>query len=99
MIYSPGDARVKSPKLLIEPAPLERPPKVRSRVVFEVLVNSRGRICDVHIIKAQDRQTALRVGHYVGDNFHFTPARLKGKPVAARLKLVLDERGTVSVER
>jgi hypothetical protein len=98
-IYSPGDARVKGPKFQSELAWVERPPKVSSRVVFEVLVNSAGRICDVHIIKAPDRETALRVGHYVGDHLRFTPASLKGKPVAARLKLVLDEHGTVRVER
>jgi hypothetical protein len=98
-IYSPADAGVKGPKLQIETAPVERLPKVRSRVVFEVLVNSTGRICDIQILKAPDRETALRVGHYVGDYFRFTPASLKGRPVAARLKLVLDEHGTVSVER
>lgn len=97
-IYSGGEPGIKGAKLL-EPVPLERPPRIKSRVVFEVLVNSAGRICDVHIITAPDRDTAFRVGRYVGENLHFTPARFEGKPVAARLKLVLDEHGRVSTEK
>lgn len=98
-IYAPGDGRVNGPKFQSELVFVEPPPKVSSRVVFEVLVNSTGRICDIHIIKAPDRETAFRVGHYIGDHFRFTPASLKGKPVAARLKLALDEHGRVSTEK
>lgn len=98
-IYSPLDAGVKGPKFQGELSPVEPPPKVRSGVLFEVLVNSGGRICDIQIIRAPDRETAFRVGRYVGENFHFTPARLRGKPVAARIKLLLDEHGKVSAEK
>lgn len=98
-IYSAADAGVKGPKLQSEVAFGERPPKVSFPVVFEVLINSAGRICDVHIINAPDREAAFRVGRYVGDHFRFTPASLKGKPIAARLTLVLDQRGRVTLPK
>jgi hypothetical protein len=61
--------------------------------VFEIIINSAGRICEIHVVKAPDRETARQLAEHVADYFRFSPATLEGKPVAARLRLVFDEKG------
>ncbi len=94
-IYSPAEDHIKTPKLQIVQGS-EKPIKSTSPVVFDAVINSTGRICDIHVVKAPDRETARQLGHYVGDYFRFSPATLEGKPVAARLRLVFDEKGKLA---
>ena len=94
-IYSPAEDHIKTPKFQIVQG-LEKPMKVSSPAVFDVLINPRGRICDIHVIKAPDRETARQLGHYIGDYFRFNPATREGKPVAARVRVVFDTQGKVS---
>jgi hypothetical protein len=95
-IYTVGEDHVKPPKLHIEQSERVRLPKITSNVICEVLINSEGRICDIRIIKAPDRQTARQVGMYIGENFRFTAATREGKSVAAKVPIVFDSSGKFS---
>ena len=97
-IYTPGEEHVKPPRLRIERGPLEKPLKSSARAVFEVVINSAGSICDVRALKAPDRDTAQQLAEDIADNFRFTPATRKGKPVAVRFKVVFDVQGKVGTE-
>jgi len=92
-IYTVGGDHVEPPKihnLHVEGVEL---PKTTSNVICEVLINSKGRICDIRIIKAPDRQTAFQVGRYIGENFRFAPVTHEGKSVAAKVRIVFDSSG------
>ena len=96
LIYSPGQDHVKAPRLEVMHPLSGKPANPASRVVFDVVINSAGRICEIHVVNAPDHETARRFGHYVGDNFRFSPAMRQGKPVAARFRIVFDAAGKVS---
>jgi hypothetical protein len=92
-IYSPGKAGVKDPKLQMERQSPDAPITVRYPIVLELIINSAGKICDIHVLKATDPETAKRLIEHVTDNFRFTPATRKGKPVAARFTVVFNPPG------
>src|ERR1700731_904779 len=60
-VYSPGDDHVKAPKFQVLHGPREEPVRVTSRVVFDIIINSAGRICEIHVVKAPDRETARQL--------------------------------------
>jgi hypothetical protein len=92
-IYTVGEDHVKPPKIHIVHSERERLPATTSSVICEVLINSEGRICDIRIIKAPDRQTARQVGMYIGENLRFSAATREGKSVAAKVPIVFDSSG------
>ena len=96
-IYSPGEDHVKAPKLRIVRLAVEQPLTFKRSVMSDVLVNSEGRICDIHIINAPDRETALQVGTYIGEHFRFSPATRDGKSVAVLVRVVVDNAGEVTL--
>ncbi len=98
IIYMPGQEHVKAPKLRIERGSLEQPLRSSSRAVFEVVINSVGTICEVRALKAPDRETAQKLAEHIADSFRFSPAIRKGKPVAARFRVIFHVQGTVETE-
>lgn len=98
-IYTVGEDHVKPPKIHNLHVVGVELPTITSNVICEVLINSEGRICNVRIIKAPDRQTAFQVGNYIGENFRFTPATREGKSVAARVPIVLDTSGKFTMSQ
>lgn len=98
-IYTVGEDHVKPPKVHNLHVVGVELPTITSNVICEVLINSVGRICDVRIIKAPDRQTAFQVGKYIGENFRFTPATREGKSVAARVPIVFDTSGKFTMSQ
>jgi hypothetical protein len=98
LIYTPGEDYVKPPKLQIERAQIDRPSKLNSPVVLEVLLNPIGKICEVRALKAPDRDSAKQFAENVVDNFRFTPATRKGSPVAVRFKVVFNAQGGVETQ-
>ena len=97
-IYTPGEDHVQAPRLRIERGPLEKPLKSSSRAVFEVVINSAGTICEIRALKAPDRETAQQLAEVISDNFRFRPATRRGKPVAARFKVIFNVQGKVETE-
>lgn len=92
-IYAVGEDHVKPPKIHNVHVEGVELPTTTSNVIGEVLINPEGQICNIQIIKAPDRQTALQVGRYIGENFRFTPATREGKSVAATVRIVFDRSG------
>jgi len=97
-IYSSTDNEVKMPKLHIEESK-RREVSPKSPVEFEIILNPAGRLCEIHVLKAPDRDTAKQLAYRVGDYFRFSPATRKGKPVAIRFRIVFESDGHLSVEK
>jgi hypothetical protein len=87
-IYIPGADSVKPPRLQVERTPLDKPIKMKSRLVLQLTVSAMGKICEIQVLETTDEESAKQVASYVADNFRFRPATRRGKPVAARFKVV-----------
>jgi hypothetical protein len=98
-IYTVGEDHVKPPNVQVVNSVGHPLPKITSSVLCEVLINSKGRICDIRIVKAPDRQTARQVGVYIGETFRFTPATRAGKSVAAKVPIVFDSSGKFTLSQ
>jgi TonB family protein len=80
-IYHAEKDKIKPPKLETKQAE-QSPPQIRGTALLELLVNSEGRLCEVHILKATDHDAAVQVAAYVAKHWKFKPAIHDGKPVA-----------------
>jgi hypothetical protein len=98
VIYTPGEDHVKAPTLRMERRALDPPLNPSFHAVLEVVINSAGTICEVRALKAPDRDTAQKLAEDVADNFRFSPASRRGKPVAARFKIIFNLKGQVSTQ-
>jgi hypothetical protein len=87
-IYIPGTDGVKPPKLHVEHTPVDKPVKFDFPLVLDLTISARGKFCEIHVLQAPDQESAKQIADYVSENFRFSPATRKGKPVAARFKLV-----------
>jgi len=85
-VYTPGEDHVKFPEVQMESHHPDNPGAIKpgSRASFELLINSRGQICEVKALRAPNREEATELANFVADNFRFKPATRKGKPVAVR---------------
>lgn len=80
-IYHAEKDKVKPPKLETKQAE-QLPPQIRGNTWLELLVNSEGRLCGVHILKTTDHDAAVQIAAYVAKHWKFKPAIHDGKPVA-----------------
>ena len=80
-IYHAEKDKVKPPKLETKQEE-QSPPQIRGNTWLELLVNSEGRLCEVHILKTTDHDDALQIAAYVAKHWKFKPAIHDGKPVA-----------------
>jgi hypothetical protein len=78
---SPGKGQVKAPKL--ETSQAEQVPlQMKGITWLELLVNSEGRLCEVHVVKTTDHDSAAQIATYVSKHWRFKPAIRDGKPVS-----------------
>ncbi|HEX3322694.1 MAG TPA: energy transducer TonB [Terriglobales bacterium] len=82
-VYQPGKDGVQPPQ---PPSPLKSKnvPTVRGPVSLELLINSEGRPCEVHVVSARDTSNAAALAEYISEHWTFKPATRKGKAVAVR---------------
>ena len=80
-IYHAEKDKVKPPKLETKQEE-QSPPQIRGNTWLELLVNSEGRLCEVHILKTTDHDAAVQIAAYVAKHWKFKPAIHDGKPVA-----------------
>jgi hypothetical protein len=92
-IYAPGRDGVEPPKLRGERAKPDNPIKLSSPVILELTLNSLGRICEIHVVRAgqRDQESARHLVQYVSDNFRFSPATRKKQPVAVRFEVTFGD--------
>ena len=80
-VYNAEKDKVKPPKLATSQRE-QLPPEIRGNTWLELLVNSDGRLCEVHILKTTDHDAAIQIAAYVAKHWKFKPAIHGGKPVA-----------------
>ena len=80
-IYHAERDKIKPPKLETKQAE-QSPPQIRGNTLLELLVNSEGRLCEVHILKTTDHDAAVQIAAYVAKHWKFKPAIHEGRPVA-----------------
>lgn len=78
---------IRPPKLRMERKSPDGSVSLSSPVVLELTVNAAGKICDAKALAAPDQQSAKHFVEYVTDNFRFSPATRKGRPVAVRFQV------------
>jgi hypothetical protein len=83
-IYQPGIDHVKPPEFMSVPKKVSEPPSTRRQVTLEVLLNSHGTICEVHIMRSTNVENSRKVAENVAQNSKFNPATRYGKPVAIK---------------
>ena len=84
-IYHSDKDRFKPPKLAISQAE-QSPPAIRGETWLELLVNSEGRLCEVHILKTTDHDSAVQIATFVAKHWKFKPATHEGKPVSVMFR-------------
>ena len=89
-IYQPGVDHVTPPKLIPAPKKGSDPPSTPRQVTLEVLLNSQGTICNVHILRSTNVDNPRRVAEKVAQNFKFKPATRFDKPVAVKFLMNFD---------
>ena len=89
VVHKPGEKNLKPPKLDIYPAE-QMPEGVLGSFALEVLVNSKGRVCDVHLVKASDAAAGTRVTKHIAQHWKFKPATLDGKAVTVAITVNLN---------
>jgi hypothetical protein len=92
-IYTPGTDGVKPPTVRVEHTPVDKPVKFDFPVVLDLTISTLGNLCEIHVLQARDQESAKQIANYVAQNFRFSPATRKGKPVAVRFKVVFNSRG------
>jgi len=80
-IYNSEKDKVKPPKFAISQAE-QLPPEITGNKSLELVVNSEGRLCEVHILKTTDHDSAVQIATYVAKHWKFKPATHEGKPVS-----------------
>jgi len=92
-IFAPGEDHVKPPKLQIEHPPLDKPVKLNSQVVLEVLINSAGTICEVRALKALTKNQQRNLQNKWRTIFAFVPqlARANLSQYVSKLYLMCRE--------
>jgi len=61
------------------------PEKVKGHFILEIVVNSEGRLCQVHLRKASDNAAGMQLATYIAEHWKFKPATLDGKAVAVKI--------------
>ena len=89
-IYLAGQDHVKLPQLRMERRSPDTPLRTQSPIVLSVVNNSKGQSCEIRVLTAPDVETGRALAEFVADNFRFTPATRKGKPVAVRFRIVFE---------
>jgi Gram-negative bacterial TonB protein C-terminal len=84
-IYQPGIDHVKPPELIPEHKKGNEPSPSRRQVTLEVLLNSQGAVCEVHIMRTSNVENAKKVADDVAQNFKFKPATRYNKAVAVKM--------------
>jgi TonB family protein len=84
IIYGPDEKRVKPPRLDTPPAE-QMPEKVKGQFILEIVVNSDGRLCEVHLKKASDKAAGMQLAAHIAEHWKFKPATLDGKAVAVKI--------------
>lgn len=90
-VYVPGVRGVKPP----QPQPNKQDktaPDLRGPLSLELLVNTEGRVCDARVLTAKDGLSAEKAAKYISQNWTFTPATKKGKPVAVKFRMTFSPR-------
>ena len=82
VVYRPGVDDVKPPKLLKTSG--RNTSDVRGSTQLELLVNSKGAICGIRILKTTNHESALKLAEHVAKTLEFAPATRNGQPVAVR---------------
>jgi len=89
-VYVAGQDHVTLPQLRMERRSPDAPVKTQFPVVLSVTNNIKGQSCEIRVLKAPDVETGRQLAEFVADNFRFTPATRKGKPVAVRFRIVFE---------
>jgi hypothetical protein len=86
-IYRPGVDHVKPPELIPVSKSSSEPPSTPRQVTLEVLLNSHGTICEVHILRSTNVENPRKVAENVAQNFRFKPAIRYDKAVAVKFSM------------
>jgi Gram-negative bacterial TonB protein C-terminal len=88
-IYRPGKDEVQPPQ---PPSPIKGKgaPTIHGPVTLELLINSEGHACEVHIVSARDTSNAKVLAQYISEHWTFKPATRKGTPVAVKFLMNWD---------
>lgn len=93
VVYAQGDVvrkKIKPPKMDVG-AQEQMPEAWKGGALLEFVVNSEGRVCDVHVVAASDKDAAVRAAKHVAEHWKFKPATLDGKAVAARVEVMFGD--------
>jgi len=52
---------------------------------LEIVVNSEGRLCEVHLRKASDNAAGMQLATYIAGHWKFKPATLDGRAVSVKI--------------
>jgi hypothetical protein len=86
-VYRPGEQKVVPPKLQQDREEDDSSKKFKVRAQLELIVNSQGRICEIHILRSDNRDATKSIEEFVGKHWHFKPATRDGEPVAVRMQV------------
>ncbi len=86
-IYRPGQKKVMPPLLTVDQAGREAADAPTARAILELVVNPKGKVCEVHVLRTDDRSADKSIEEYVSKHWHFTPATRDGRPVAIRMQV------------
>ena len=83
-VYRPGEDKVNPPELSIDRTDNESSEGSKVRAQIELIVNSKGKICEIRVLRSDNPAGATKIGDIIRERWHFKPATRSGEPVAAR---------------
>jgi TonB family protein len=83
-IYRPGEDKVKPPDLSIDRTEDESSKGLKVRAQLELVVNSKGHVCEVRVLRSDNHDAATQIADIVQKQWHFKPATRSGEPVSVR---------------
>jgi hypothetical protein len=86
-VYRPGEQKVLPPQLQQDRSEDDASRKLKVHAQLELMVNSRGKICEIHILRSDNRDAAESIKEFIDKHWHFKPATRGGEPVAVRVQV------------